>query len=319
MERQKKARRVGVVRPAFTLVELLVVITIIGMLMALLIPAIGAAKEQARRAQCVENLHNVGLALANYESSHKTYPGWRNTVTTGTSGSQLVSWPTMLLPNLERQDLWQSVKSGGSVTGSLLKVFSCPSDPPIVTQGTPSGYFIQGTGPSNYIANGLVLRDSATGSTTPPLTKDYVSANDGTTTTLMLGENTQTPPISAPGATSKAHNWWDVTSTIGGITPQLAQTFGYPIGYSGLTNYASVYGTQLGAYNGNTMLAVMNSAHNGGSNVVYFDDHAGFLSDTTGVNIATNSTTSQTVFQLLVTPDGSKVGGEPPVDESQIQ
>ena len=78
MERQKKKRRVGLVRPAFTLVELLVVITIIGMLMALLMPAISAAREQGRRTQCMNNEKQLGIALLSYESSHKAFPGWRN-------------------------------------------------------------------------------------------------------------------------------------------------------------------------------------------------------------------------------------------------
>ena len=81
MERQKKTRRIRVLRPAFTLVELLVVITIIGMLVALLIPAISVAKEHARRLQCTNNEHELGLAVMNYASNKNgTYPGWRNYV-----------------------------------------------------------------------------------------------------------------------------------------------------------------------------------------------------------------------------------------------
>ena len=202
MERQKKTRRIRVLRPAFTLVELLVVITIIGMLVALLIPAISVAKEHARRLTCANNQHQLGLAVMTYaQSKNGTYPGWRANVTGAAQNP--VSWVTLLLPNLERNDLWQMVKTGGSYTGTPLRNMSCPSDPPINATGT---------GQSAYTINGLVVRDPLANPPFAPQTQDYVSNNDGTTTTLLISENTQLPPpaAAANNAASKLHNWYDV-------------------------------------------------------------------------------------------------------------
>ena len=67
-------RRVETPRDGFTLVELLVVITIIGILIALLLPAVQQAREAARRAQCMNNMAQIGIALHNYEAAHEVFP-----------------------------------------------------------------------------------------------------------------------------------------------------------------------------------------------------------------------------------------------------
>lgn len=96
-------------RTGFTLVELLVVIAIIGILVALLLPAVQAVREAARRMQCSNNLKQLGLALHNYESAYRAWPAQSS----GPSlGSQFVarrgSWFTAVLPFFEQDGLYKS-------------------------------------------------------------------------------------------------------------------------------------------------------------------------------------------------------------------
>ena len=98
-------------RSAFTLVELLVVIAIIGMLISLLLPAVQAARESARRMQCTNNQKQIGLALHNYHSTHDVLPGISSLVPRVTDtavcchGGQTVSVYVRLLPFMEYQSL----------------------------------------------------------------------------------------------------------------------------------------------------------------------------------------------------------------------
>jgi prepilin-type N-terminal cleavage/methylation domain-containing protein len=91
-------------RLGFTLVELLVVIAIIGILVALLLPAIQAAREAARRSQCGNNLKQIGIALQNYHDTYKRFPiGARN----GIGNNWGASFYVGLLPFMEQQSLFE--------------------------------------------------------------------------------------------------------------------------------------------------------------------------------------------------------------------
>ncbi len=122
---------------AFTLVELLVVIAIIGILVGLLLPAVQAAREATRRLSCQNNLKQIGLAMQNYHSAHRTLP-W------GAKGGWGHSWTTDILPFMDQNSAWASTPQGetGSATGNTLEsqqfralsrflvpAYRCPSQP----------------------------------------------------------------------------------------------------------------------------------------------------------------------------------------------
>jgi prepilin-type N-terminal cleavage/methylation domain-containing protein/prepilin-type processing-associated H-X9-DG protein len=132
----------------FTLIELLVVIAIIAVLIALLLPAVQSAREAARRAQCVNNLKQLGLAFANYEGTTGVFPlgamtGVTNAANSGW-GQQLnnngVSWVALTLPYFEQTNIYNSINFQTYVNTSLgtadfatawytkIATLQCPSD-----------------------------------------------------------------------------------------------------------------------------------------------------------------------------------------------
>jgi len=184
---QEKERRVMIRRKkrGFTLVELLVVITIIGMLMALLMPAVQAARESARRGVCMNNIKNLALASLNFEATNREFPGYKQQL----SGND-VTWVVMIFPQLDRMKLWNDW-STGTQKKVLIKLLICPSDPP--EQSTA------GDTPCSYICNTEMFSDGGGKSL------DYLSMHDGSSTTLMLSEKKF-------GATVSNDRKWSTTS-----------------------------------------------------------------------------------------------------------
>ena len=129
-------------RRAFTLVELLVVIAIIGILIALLLPAVQAAREAARRSQCTNNMKQIGLGLQNYHDVHKSFPpsgvitGDRSMQPLPTTPSAVAyhySWLAMLLPFLEQQPLYNQMNKvlpiyNQPAMSQQVATLQCPSD-----------------------------------------------------------------------------------------------------------------------------------------------------------------------------------------------
>jgi prepilin-type N-terminal cleavage/methylation domain-containing protein/prepilin-type processing-associated H-X9-DG protein len=171
---------------AFTLVELLVVIAIIGILIAMLLPAIQAARESARRSQCANNLKQLGLALHSYHTARKSFPpGLANAAKLDSTGAvtgdtaQCMAWSSFALPFLDDTSSWSAMKGYLEANGRTLysanwlnigsnfademkalaktpqPVFLCPSDTGDLMQGginnnaLPNG--ANGYGASNYL------------------------------------------------------------------------------------------------------------------------------------------------------------------------
>jgi prepilin-type N-terminal cleavage/methylation domain-containing protein/prepilin-type processing-associated H-X9-DG protein len=128
-------------RVGFTLVELLVVIAIVGMLVGLLLPAVQAAREAGRRAQCFNNLRQIGLGLHNYHDTYKKFPkGGAGAVSLSDPAIQAqncLSWGAAILPGLEQQSLFASIDQSqpyihpNNLTAgqTILPVYLCPSAP----------------------------------------------------------------------------------------------------------------------------------------------------------------------------------------------
>jgi prepilin-type N-terminal cleavage/methylation domain-containing protein/prepilin-type processing-associated H-X9-DG protein len=129
----------------FTLVELLVVITIIGILIGLLLPAVQAAREAARRMQCQNNLKQISLAVLNYESQYKTFPPsscWPANAVVNSSSSFSnygANWVILILPFLDQQPLYDKFDFHYAISGSAsqanmtaratqVSIMLCPTD-----------------------------------------------------------------------------------------------------------------------------------------------------------------------------------------------
>ena len=125
-------------RAGFTLIELAVVVAIISVLIALLLPAVQSAREAARRAQCSNNLLQLGIAVANYESSFRVFPPGTLDATgpiLETPDSYQFNWITQILPYMEQKNAYQRLNfnvgiyqtANLTVRGTAMTILLCPS------------------------------------------------------------------------------------------------------------------------------------------------------------------------------------------------
>jgi len=206
-------------RRGFTLVELLVVIAIIGLLVALLLPAVQAARESARRTRCVGNIRQLALALHGYHTANKQFPP------PGVDSNEM-SWVVLLLPFIEEQPLYDRFNfSPGKyddflrirvVRGALIRTLRCPSSaadthfsvaalneadvmtlhyqavlgPRTATNDQPYNFLGSTTLDFGPICTQGVFGKSRQVTTTKfvPIKRTIAEVTDGTSQTLLLGE-----------------------------------------------------------------------------------------------------------------------------------
>ncbi len=209
--------RANVVRRGFTLIELLVVIAIIGVLIALLLPAVQAAREAARRAQCTNNLKQMGIALHSYHDERNCFPmsyaAFGPFVNGATDTASGWGWQTMILSSMEQSPLFQasnfslavSAPANTTVIASVINNYLCPSDPvpPAAFQvSDSSGNPVAIMGPTSYAASvGNDQSDSTTGLNNNGIGNGVFHRNshvrladitDGSSQTIMAAERAWT-------------------------------------------------------------------------------------------------------------------------------
>jgi prepilin-type N-terminal cleavage/methylation domain-containing protein len=218
----------------FTLVELLVVIAIIGLLMAIVLPAVQQAREAARRTNCRSNLRNLGLALHSYHDTYGSFPFGFN--------SHETLWSAMILPQIEQQSLyetlvfqesgpgqWDADSANEKAACTIIPILRCPSmAAPDHLDDNPSGSVMEGRVPVSYRACSGSNGWSDAAATIPPsaplgaVALDSLQLNgvffgdsqmrladviDGASSTILVGESYTDPLFIKDG---QAMDYWQL-------------------------------------------------------------------------------------------------------------
>jgi len=249
-------------RRGFTLIELLVVIAIIGVLIALLLPAVQAAREAARRAQCLGNLRQIGIALHGYHDGHSTFPagGWIPVPSQPNTANMNMGWSAAVLPWLEQRDLYAQLNvnlsyshaANSTAAHTVLSVYLCPSEPRKSLWGKyPGDPFEAADGDYGgmYGERGLSGKNAYNNPPRGPMVFNQpirlAEITDGASRTLQVGED----PEALNAFWASGRNLFDQSAPINARPP-------------------SEYGQELA------------SRHPSGVNVLFCDGSARFLKET---------------------------------------
>lgn len=248
-------------KKGFTLVELLVVIAIIGVLVALLLPAVQAAREAARRSSCTNNLKQIGLGLHNYHDKLlKLPPGFLIPGNGHAAGSGGIAWGFYILPEIEQKNIYDNITSVDDGTrpgnkdsthgGAVIDTYICPSDAGPDINNRRGNYaksnYLTSRGTTGGGTNGCFHQNSDT---------RFRDITDGTANTFFAGERA----YGNQGTTPNASIWPCVQNT--GNNGEVTDGADKPINNFGSANSWSSY-------------------HPGGVQFVFADASVHFISET---------------------------------------
>jgi prepilin-type N-terminal cleavage/methylation domain-containing protein len=302
----------------FTLVELLVVITILGMLIALLLPAVNAAREAGRKANCVNNMKQIATGLIHFESNKGRFPG-RSYQPLGRG--PLAHWTISLLPYIEQSDAQEAFlnflqnPSDSQLQNQFtqleqlyLDVLVCPSDADAVTRKdmAPISYAANGGRPDaqnvplDHKENGVFHYHHISTQNEPKVTLAYVSQNDGASNTILIGEKlaANVPRVLSPS---------DVSSWLPRYKPQYIDSeLRNALVWFRITSDEAPNDTQvtmktfqpglIESENSDLVMMQPSSNHPGGFHIAFAGGNVRFLSDEM----------KYTLYARLMTPDGAK-------------
>jgi prepilin-type N-terminal cleavage/methylation domain-containing protein/prepilin-type processing-associated H-X9-DG protein len=284
----------------FTLVELLVVIAIIGILIALLLPAVQAARESARRSQCSNNLKQLGLAAQTFHDTKKFLPPSR-------MGTDYVTWAVVMLPFMEEQNYYSQwdvkrryVDHTAAVTRRGVPGYFCPSrraPNAVFSNDNPSGGLSDyaacaGTGTGDGVnANGTMIAAQIT--TSANMITEWkglismASIKDGTSNTFLIGEK-HIRRLNAQGTGAFVQGTGDDRSVYTSSNANNSRRF------AGLGSDMGIY--NLARYDSNSFVQATDnrkfgSGHPSGCQFVMCDGSVRMMSDR--VDVATLSKLSQ--------------------------
>ena len=294
-------------RAGFTLVELLVVIAIIGILIGMLLPAVQAVREAARRTQCSNNLKQISLANLNFESAHMKFP--QGSSRTGPR----TPYVPQILPFIEEGNqvaVYDFTKNFNSHTpaekavfASLLTAFQCPSDEAVEWEKVPGemkGNYGVNWGPNVYFNQSIDNDSSQQMVPLAPFFFDFQSTmgeiTDGTSNTMMMMEMRQAP-YRAGEIDRRGRLWnndpecYQIMAQFGPNTTVADQGLVVDredIGLPGIRNT-----------NAATMYMSSRSNHTGGVNLSMCDGSVHFASDSVAIDI----------WKFISTARGGEVAG----------
>ncbi len=260
----------------FTLVELLVVVTIIAMLVGLLLPAVINARARARMTQCSNNQHELGVAIQSYENAKRQLPGFANRVQGTTIG-----WVPVLFPFLGRMDLWEGAngwrQGGNTAPPTYIKQLVCPddvtmTDVPQLTYIVNCGVYGDPATPGTMTAQG-VFRNYSGGSNGAISMSDIQSP----TQTVMLSESL---PLVPPRRWDTRPNPWPLRADVCRLPLAFLSEYAHPE-LSG-----TLIGKSLVSTDGSvTLHAPLPAIHPGVVIVTFCDGHVAEIAEDTACTV----------------------------------